>query len=158
MNRYQGDVLRIEKYDPDKTFTVLYWDPESKSHYVKRFSFPVSDNSPQCFIAQASKTYLLGLSDDLHPQYEISWKIEDKTPERVDAEEWIAKKGIGAKGKKCSSKPDVASVRFVEPLVKEEDFRLEEKEVRMDEEDETPLPQIDIADSDELEFEEPTLF
>ncbi len=158
VNRYQGDVLRIEKYDPDKTFTVLYWDPESKSHYVKRFSFPISDNSPQCFIAQASKTYLLGLSDDLHPQYEISWKIEDKTPERVDAEEWIAKKGIGAKGKKCSSKPDVASVRFVEPLVKEEDFRLEEKEVHMEEDDDAPLPQIDIADSDELEFEEPTLF
>ena len=65
---------------------------------------------------------------------------------------------ISSKGKKCSSKPDVASVRFVEPLVKEEDFRLEEKEVHMEEDDDAPLPQIDIADSDELEFEEPTLF
>ena len=26
VNRYQGDVLLIEKFDPDKTFTALYWD------------------------------------------------------------------------------------------------------------------------------------
>ncbi|MCQ2187501.1 MAG: DNA gyrase/topoisomerase IV subunit A [Bacteroidales bacterium] len=120
-NRYQGDVLRIEKFDPDKTFTALYWDAGVKSFYVKRFSFVLSDNTPVLFISDAPKSYLVELSDDRHPQYEITWKLEDKQPEPVDAEEWIGKKGIAAKGKKCADRGEIKSVRFIEPLEKPED-------------------------------------
>ena len=121
VNKYQGDVLLIEKFDPDKTFTALYWDGAVKSFYVKRFSFVLSDNTPLSFISDAPKSYLVELSGDLHPQYEIKWKLEDKEPEAVDAEAWIAKKGIAAKGKKCAERGEVKSVRFIEPLVKEDD-------------------------------------
>ena len=55
-NRYQGQVLRIEKFDPDKTFTALYYDATAKSFYVKRFSFVLSDNTPQSFIAPGAKS------------------------------------------------------------------------------------------------------
>lgn len=120
-NRYQGDVLRIEKFDPDKTFTALYWDAGVKSFYVKRFSFVLSDNTPVLFISDAPKSYLVELSDDRHPQYEITWKLEDKQPEPVDAEEWIGKKGIAAKGKKCADRGEIKSVRFIKPLEKPED-------------------------------------
>ncbi len=119
--RYHGDVLLIEKYEVDKTFTALYYDGNSKSFYVKRFSFTVSDNTPQSFISDGTRSKLIELSDDRHPQYEISWKDELKQPEAVDAEQWIAKKGVAAKGKKCSAKGEIKSVRFIEPLVKEED-------------------------------------
>ena len=121
VNRYQGDVLRIEKFDPGKTFTALYYDGESKSFYVKRFSFTVSDNTPVSFISDSPKSYLVDISDDAYPRYEISWRLEDKQPETVDAADWIAKKGLGAKGKKCAAKGDVRSVRFVEPLRKPEE-------------------------------------
>lgn len=121
VNRYQGDVLRIEKFDPGKTFTALYYDGESKSFYVKRFSFTVSDNTPVSFISDSPKSYLVDISDDAYPRYEISWRLEDKQPETVDAADWIAKKGLGAKGKKCAAKGDVRSVRFVEPLQKPEE-------------------------------------
>ncbi len=164
VNRYQGDLLRIEKFDPEKTFTALYWDGDSKSFYVKRFSFVVSDNTPLSFISDHPKSYLVELSDDLHPQYEISWKMEDKQPEDVDAEEWIGKKGYAAKGKKCAAKGEVKSVRFIEPLVKEEDTSAEEDSRNTPIELEMPddsdlgtdlLP--DLPDDDET-FEEPTLF
>ena len=121
VNRYQGDVLRIEKFDPSKTFTALYYDGESKSFYVKRFSFTVSDNTPVSFISDSPKSYLVDISDDAYPRYEISWRLEDKQPETVDAADWIAKKGLGAKGKKCAAKGDARSVRFVEPLRKPEE-------------------------------------
>lgn len=120
VNKYQGDVLFVEKYDSDKTFTVLYWDGAVKSFYVKRFSFPLSDNTPVSFISDAPKSYLVEISGDRHPQYEIVWKLADKEPEAVDAEEWIGKKGIAAKGKKCAERGEVRTVRFIEPLVKEE--------------------------------------
>ena len=154
VNRYPGDLLRIEKFDPEKTFTALYWDGASKSYYVKRFSFTVSDNTPQSFISDDPKSKLVELSDDRHPQYEISWKLEDRQPEAVDAEEWIAKKGVTAKGKKCSSRPDVKSVRFIEPLVKEDDDAAEAAAAEeLPEQNEPDM----IEDENPVE-EEPTLF
>ena len=165
VNRYQGDLLRIEKFDPDKTFTALYWDGESKSFYVKRFSFIVSDNTPLSFISDNPKSHLVELSDDLHPQYEISWKLEDKQPEDVDAEEWIGKKGYAAKGKKCAAKGEVKSVRFIEPLVKEEDKRPEEGaeepapiELEMPDGSDLGTDALTDLPDDGMTFEEPTLF
>lgn len=165
VNRYQGDLLRIEKFDPDKTFTALYWDGESKSFYVKRFSFIVSDNTPLSFISDNPKSHLMELSDDLHPQYEISWKLEDKQPEDVDAEEWIGKKGYAAKGKKCAAKGEVKSVRFIEPLVKEEDKRPEEGaeepapiELEMPDGSDLGTDALTDLPDDDMTFEEPTLF
>ena len=165
VNRYQGDLLRIEKFDPDKTFTALYWDGESKSFYVKRFSFIASDNTPLSFISDNPKSHLVELSDDLHPQYEISWKLEDKQPEDVDAEEWIGKKGYAAKGKKCAAKGEVKSVRFIEPLVKEEDKRPEEGaeepapiELEMPDGSDLGTDALTDLPDDDMTFEEPTLF
>ena len=131
VNRYPGDVLRIEKFDPDKTFTALYWDAAAKSFYVKRFSFILSDNNPLSFIAEGAKSYLVALSDDRHPQYEITWKIAEKEPEAVDAEEWIGKKGYAAKGKKCAERGEVKKVRFIEPLHKPEDDVEEEAPIEL---------------------------
>ena len=159
VNRYPGNLLFIEKFDSDKVFTALYYDGQVKSFYVKRFSFVLSDNTPLSFISDAPKSYLVDISSDKHPQYEISWKMEDKPAENVDAEEWIAKKGISAKGKKCAERGEVKSVRFIEPLVKEEDnVPAEEQEAfNLDiEAEDIPDSQLD----DELEdiIEEPTLF
>lgn len=165
VNRYQGDLLRIEKFDPDKTFTALYWDGESKSFYVKRFSFIVSDNTPLSFISDNPKSHLVELSDDLHPQYEISWKLEDKQPDDVDAEEWIGKKGYAAKGKKCAAKGEIKSVRFIEPLVKEDDKRPEEGaeepapiELEMPDGSDLGTDALTDLPDDDMTFEEPTLF
>ena len=159
VNRYPGNLLFIEKFDSDKVFTALYYDGQVKSFYVKRFSFVLSDNTPLSFISDTPKSYLVDISSDKHPQYEISWKMEDKPAENVDAEEWIAKKGISAKGKKCAERGEVKSVRFIEPLVKEEDnVPAEEQEAfNLDiEAEDIPDSQLD----DELEdiIEEPTLF
>ena len=145
VNKYQGDVLLIEKYDPDKTFTVLYWDASVKSFYVKRFSFPVSDNNPVSFISDSAKSYLVEISGDKHPQYEITWKMEDKPAETVDAEEWIGKKGIAAKGKKCADRGEVRSVRFVEPLHKPEDDIEPEGDMEAEADMEAPMD-LEIED------------
>lgn len=156
VNRYQGELLRIEKFDPDKTFTALYWDGASKSFYVKRFSFTVSDNTPQSFISDDPKSKLLELSDDRHPQFEVSWKTDDRQPEAVDAEEWIAKKGVAAKGKKCTSRPDAKGVRFIEPLIKEEDE--EELPTEVPDGDYSGQEDAGYDTDDDVPEEEPTLF
>ena len=121
-NRYQGDLLKIEKLDVNKTYTALYYDKSVTSFYVKRFSFDVSDNTPVSFISESKGSFLVELCDDKHPQFEITFggKHEHREAEVVDAEEFIAKKGLQAKGKRVSAM-DVKSVKFVEPLHKPED-------------------------------------
>lgn len=121
-NRYQGEVIKVEKFDPNKTYTALYYDAAAKAFYVKRFSFVLSDNTPLSFIAPGTKSYLVALSEDKHPQFQVIFggKYEHRDPENVDAEEYIAKKGYSAKGKKCHQY-DLKEVKFIEPLHKPED-------------------------------------
>lgn len=143
-NRYQGEVIKIEKFDPNKTYTALYYDGAAKAFYVKRFSFVLSDNTPLSFIAPGTKSYLVALSEDRHPQFQVIFggKYEHRDPENIDAEEYIAKKGYAAKGKKCHQY-DLKEVKFIEPLHKPED----------DIEDE-PLDIIDdVEQSDETQGE-----
>ena len=143
-NRYQGEVIKIEKFDPNKTYTALYYDAAAKAFYVKRFSFVLSDNTPLSFIAPGTKSYLVALSEDKHPQFQVIFggKYEHRDPENIDAEEYIAKKGYAAKGKKCHQY-DLKEVKFIEPLHKPED----------DIEDE-PLDIIDdVEQSDETQGE-----
>ena len=162
-NRYQGEVLVIEKFDPNKTYTALYYDGAAKTYYVKRFSFVVSDNSPMSFISEGAKSKLIGLSDDLHPQYLVTFggKSAHREPEAIDAEEWIAKKGIGAKGKKCHSL-EVKKVEFIEPLHKPEDDQPAQEPQQMDVIDlgieQVPTEGPDLSDLPEMTIEEPTLF
>lgn len=119
-NRYQGDLLLIEKYDENKVYAALYYDGEN--FYIKRFSFPPSDNSPAPFIADNRGAYLADFSADKHPQFMVTFtgRQEHREPEKFDAEEFIAKKGITAKGNRCH-RYDILKVEFIEPLHKPED-------------------------------------
>ena len=121
-NRYQGDLLRIEKYDENKIYAALYFDGPSKQFYIKRFSFPVNDNAPVSFIPEGKGTYLADFSADKHPQFMVTFtgRQEHREPEKFDAEEFIAKKGITAKGNRCH-RYDVLKVEFIEPLEKPEE-------------------------------------
>ena len=147
-NRYQGDLLKIEKLDIGKTYTALYYDKSVEAFYIKRFSFDVSDNTPVCFISDSKGSYLVALSDDRHPQVEVIFggRHEHREAEKIDAEEFIAKKGLQAKGKK-TSQYDVKEVRFIEPLRKpEDDIVLSGSET---EEVDEPLD-LNIDDEDQL--------
>lgn len=183
-NRYQGEVIKVEKFDPNKTYTALYYDAAAKAFYVKRFSFVLSDNTPLSFIAPGTKSYLVALSEDKHPQFQVIFggKYEHRDPENIDAEEYIAKKGYAAKGKKCHQY-DLKEVKFIEPLHKpEDDIEDEPLDIiePMDQDSDTPevqdIPDVkettggddaqtsaaDLLDSGDIpdvgDIDEPTLF
>ena len=115
--RYQGEVLTIEKFEEDKTYAALYWDGSVKAFYIKRFSFTPSDNTPVRFISDSKGSYLVDISDDAFPAFTVTFggKYASRQPETIDAADFIGKKGLTAKGKKCHQY-DIASVAFTDPL------------------------------------------
>ena len=163
-SRYQGEILSIGKLDEELTYTTLYWDAAAKAFYIKRFSFPQSDNTPVRFISEAKGSYLVAISSDRW-HLVFGGKNAGREPENIDAEEFIGKKGISAKGKKCSPY-ELESVSFIEPLQKEEELP-EEEELAEEEISDTDaagagaVPQgveIELGEDDIPEDEEPTLF
>lgn len=145
-NRYQDNLLKIEKLDQGKTYTAIYFDGSLGCNYIKRFAFDVSDNNPQPFISESKGSSLTAISDDRHPQIEVIFggKYEHRPSETIDAEEFIGKKGIQAKGKKASQY-EIKEIRFGEPLHKPEDDVIQE-EVQ----DETADTEQNTSDIDDI--------
>ena len=119
--RFQGDLLIVEKFDPAKVYTAIYWDKVSGYYYIKRFCFELSDNTTQNFIPVDEGARLVAVSEDRWPSVHVEFVPsgnKPKEPADIDAEEFIAVKGFRAKGKRAGEK--IASIAFGEPLQKEE--------------------------------------
>ena len=119
-NRYQGDILLVEKLDIHKIYSAVYFDGEAGCFYLKRFSFEPNDNTVQLFISETPGSYLHSVSNDKYPQVEVlfSGKHQKRAPEKIDVEEFISCKSFRAKGKRITTF-EVGSVSFIEPLEKE---------------------------------------
>ena len=157
---FQGDLMRVEKFDPEKTVSVLYYDGAAKAYYIKRFSFEPNNGIAVSFIAEGKGSRFIDMSEDRWPQLEVSFKGKNagKEPELIDVDEFIGKKGFRAKGKKVSSL-EVKNVVFVEPLVKEEPAEAADEDIAAEpdaEEPESDTPEEDLTDWSNPT--EPTLF
>ncbi|MBQ0086554.1 MAG: DNA gyrase/topoisomerase IV subunit A [Bacteroidales bacterium] len=158
-NHYQGDIILIEKLDPEKTFAALYYDSSAKAHYIKRFTFEANGGIPQSFISEENGSRLLELSSDAFPQLYVTFggKNAGREAETIDVEQFIGQKSFRAKGKKVSSFT-IAGVKFIEPLEKEI-----QPEVSPEPETETETEERDSGEADTTSYVwnddgEPTLF
>jgi topoisomerase-4 subunit A len=119
-NRYEQQLLLIEKFDAKKVYSATYYDAELGSCYVKRFTFEPSDNTPQLFISDAAGSYLMEITSDHFPQLEVTFKGKHakRENEYVDVDGFIGVKSFRAKGKRVTAY-DVKTISFIEPLEKE---------------------------------------
>lgn len=164
--RFPGELLKIELFAPDKTYTAIYWDKQSDSYYIKRFTFEDSMNTPQQFIPLDEGAVFIALSDDRFPSVTVSFKQNGKKakdPVTIDAEDFIGVKGFRAKGKRAAV--NVETIAFGEPLEKTEmDIAKEEDEEDTVKPGETVELLADVTAPTETEssgseeFEELTLF
>ena len=121
---FDDNILRIEKFRPHKTWTAIYIDGETGLYYIKRFKIALSAK-PVNFVGDNPKSKLIRVSDEDHPLFSLTYGGDDKwrPAEQIDAYEFIAEKGIKAKGKQLA-KWQVGKIDELEPLiptVREED-------------------------------------
>jgi topoisomerase-4 subunit A len=103
---FDEDLIHIEKFNPKKPITAVYFDGEIQRFYLKRFMIEETDKKT-LFIDEHPESYLLTISADWRPMLELEFdkKINkrDVDDETVDCTEFIGEKSHKAKGKRLSN-------------------------------------------------------
>jgi topoisomerase-4 subunit A len=116
-NHYQGQILKIEKFDPHKIWSAALYDGDQQGFpYLKRFSFEAG-NKKQRFVGENSDSKLLLLTDTCYPGIKVVFGGNDsfREPLTIDAEEFIGVKSFKAKGKRITTF-EIAEIREIEPV------------------------------------------
>jgi topoisomerase-4 subunit A len=137
-NHYEGNILVIEKYQPNKIWTAIHYDSNQDYYYLKRFTAE-ENSTEQSFISEDPGSKLIALSEDKFPQVKIKFggKHKDREPELVDAEEFISVKSYKARGKRLTSL-DVNTIAFDTPLDKQVEEDIGTENPGKDQEDSSP--------------------
>lgn len=142
---FEPDVLIVEKYDPGKVFTAVYFDGEQGFYYLKRFEAEPTERLA-CFIGDHPESRLEAVSSDDNPRFKIRYgeKTRKKDVEEVvEAEEFIAVKSYKARGKRLTTTP-VESIELLEPVKEEELIEAEIEEVEQGEPEEVQKSLFDL--------------
>lgn len=144
-NHFERNLLVIEQYDPEKVWTLVYHNSKEGFTYLKRFLLEEDKLRKKDTILTNPDDTLLLLSDEPYARVEVVY--EDGTTEEVEAEDFIAVKGVRAKGKRIST-GTTTEVHELEPLKQPED----EADDDSDEED-TPDEEVESDMDDRAEEE-----
>ena len=115
-NHFEDNLLRIEKYNADKIWTVALFDKgQSGFLYVKRFGVEATTRR-QNFLGENPDNQMLILTDVAFPRLLVTMGGNDsfREPIEVDAEEFISVKSFKARGKRVTTN-NVAKVEELEP-------------------------------------------
>ena len=147
-NHFEDNILIIEKFNPGKVYSVVYWDAAQKYYYVKRFNIEESEK-PQCFINEDTESRLISITEMEYPRFEIHFggKHKDRENEIIEVAEFIGIKSHKAKGKRLTSFM-VDNIQEIEPVVKKE--TVSEPEVS---EEEEPRFLFDTDDPSQMKLE-----
>ena len=138
-NHYPDNIVRIEKWQPDKVWTAVLFDADNQGYpYIKRFTMDAMAK-PQNFVGENANSRLVILTDVPFPRIKVTYGGHDaaRSPEEIDAEQFIGQKGFKAKGKRISTWQigtieELEPVRFPEPEVLDDEDEVEEEPENLD--------------------------
>ena len=129
-SHFEEDMIVLEKWNPNKPVSVIYYDGEKSKYYGKRFLIE-NENKEEVFISENDKSTLEIVSTDWRPVFEIEFsKVKGVQKENLtlDFEQFIAVKGIKALGNQITS-DKIKSINALEPLPFEENVEEEPEHV-----------------------------
>ena len=107
-NRYEAnEVVLIQKFDPEKVISAVYFDGATKTYFVKRFLIETTTiNKKFNLISDHKQSFLKIVSTDKQPQVKaVLQKGKEKEEQEFDLDILIDVKGWKAIGNKLSSYP-----------------------------------------------------
>jgi topoisomerase-4 subunit A len=127
---FDEDMIVLEKWNPKKPISTIYYDGEKERYFVKRFLVE-NENKEELFITEHEKSQLEIVSTDWRPMAEIVFtkvKGVQKENQTIDLEQFIAVKGIKAIGNQLTT-DKLKQVNLLESLPFEEPEEEIEEEV-----------------------------
>ena len=120
-NHYEDNILRIEKFQPDKVWTAVVFNADQQGYpYLKRFLLEGSKRK-QSYLGENPDNRLVLTTDEPYPRIRVTLggPDEHRPPLEIECEEFVAVKGFKANGKRITNW-NVASIEELESLRKPE--------------------------------------
>lgn len=117
---FEKDMVHLQKHQPDRPLSVIYYDGEKQRHYVKRF-IPETEGRKEAFITEHPQSKLEWISTALRPRVKVEFKKEkgkEREPEIISIADFIAVKGEKAQGNMLTRYP-VKNILNLEPEIPE---------------------------------------
>ncbi|MCF8330878.1 MAG: DNA gyrase/topoisomerase IV subunit A [Bacteroidales bacterium] len=149
---FDEDMVHLEKFNPDKIWTAIYFEGESGYYYVKRFALAETDKRIS-LITEHPDSRLVYLSGNQNPKARLIFDKEkgpkNRDDELIELNDFIAIKGYKAKGKRLSSYAvdDIKLIEPEEPEAEQQQEDLSESKDVQAEDNEKPDSQLDTKDN-----------
>lgn len=114
---FEEDMILIEKWNPNKPLSAIYWDQSKKQYNIKRFLVEPTDRKVS-FIPEEEGNFLEIISSDWIPMVKLDFsksKGKEIDPEEINVAEFIQVKGLKAIGNRLTDKK-VKNIDLLEPL------------------------------------------
>ncbi len=118
---FDEDMIVLEKWNPKKPISTIYYDGEKDRYFVKRFLVE-NENKEEIFITEHANSQLEIVSTDWRPVAEVIYtkvKGVQKDNQTIDLEQFISVKGIKALGNQLTT-DKLKQVNLLESLPYEE--------------------------------------
>ncbi|WP_282788085.1 DNA gyrase/topoisomerase IV subunit A [Flavobacterium croceum] len=102
---FDDDMIVLEKWNPKKPVSCIYYDGDKERYFVKRFLVE-NENKEEIFISEHEKSQLEIVSTDWRPVAEVVFaksKGIQKENQIIDLEQFISIKGIKALGNQLTT-------------------------------------------------------
>ncbi len=137
---FDDTMVVLEKWEPNKPVSVIYWEGEKERFYIKRFLIENPDKEEK-IITEHPKSYLEKVFTDYRPVAEIVFAKkrgqDRKENESINIEEFISIKGITAMGNQLT-KEKVLEINALDPLPYQEPKATAPEEIEVLEEERVP--------------------
>ncbi len=116
--RFEDDMIILEKWEPEKPISAIYWEGDKELFYVKRFLIDNPDRV-ESILTEHPKSYLEKVFTDYRPRAEVVFakrRGKDRQDNlEIDLEQFITIKGISAMGNQLT-KEKVLEINAMEAL------------------------------------------
>lgn len=131
--RFDDDMVVLEKWEPKKPISAIYWEGGKEIFFVKRFLIDNPEKEEQ-IISDHPKSYLERVFTDYHPMAEVVF-VKERGKDRKDnlelnLEEFIAVKGITAMGNQLT-REKVLEINALDPLPYEPPAEIPAEEIEV---------------------------
>ena len=117
LQHFPDETVRVEKYVPDRVYSVVYFDREQHYYYLKRFTAERSEKL-QTFLDEEGQAELTAMTRCAGSKLRIAYRGAQaaRPADEIETDEFVGVKSHRAKGKRLTTF-DVKTVTFIEPEI-----------------------------------------